>query len=84
MFGEEVTVDTRIDRIGRSSLAMAHRMAAGDEGRLAGEASTVLVTYDYAAARPIDVPEEWRARMMAHEGRPLETDAPRREAAAAT
>ena len=84
MFGEEVWVETKVDRIGRSSFAMSHRMTAGDEGRLVGEAASVLVTYDYADARPIDVPEEWRTRIAAHEGRSLETDAQRPEAAAAT
>ena len=84
MFGEDVWVDSRVDRIGRSSFAMSHRMTAGDEGRLVGEASSVIVTYDYAVARPIDVPDEWRTRMAAHEGRSLETDASRSETAAAT
>ncbi|HEX5040960.1 MAG TPA: thioesterase family protein [Candidatus Limnocylindria bacterium] len=87
-FGDEVTVETRVDRIGRSSFSMSHRMIAGPEGRLVGDASTVLVAYDYASARPMNVPGDWRARMAAHEGRPLETpvqtDAPRPEAAAAT
>jgi acyl-CoA thioester hydrolase len=88
MFGEAVSVDTRIDRVGRSSFSMSHRMTAGDEERLVGDASTVLVTYDYASARPMDVPGDWRARMAAHEGRSLETslqtNEPRPEAAAAT
>ena len=85
MFGEEVDIETRIDRLGGSSIAMSHRMVAGDEGRLVGEARTVLVTYDYTVARPMDVPDEWRARMMAHEGRSLEIDASSRsETAAAT
>jgi len=88
MFAEEVGVETRIDRIGRSSIAMSHRMVAGAEVRLVGEARTVLVTYDYATARPMDVPDEWRARVTAHEGRPLESplqsDGSRPEAAAAT
>ena len=35
-------------------------------------ACTVLVTYDYERARPMPVPEEWRAALVAHEGRPLE------------
>jgi acyl-CoA thioester hydrolase len=84
MFGEEVSVETRIDGIGRSSLAMSHRMTAGEEGRLVGESTSVLVTYDYATARPMDVPDDWRAKLTAHEGRPIGTDAPRPTAAAAT
>ena len=71
MFGEEVEVETRVDRIGRSSIAMSHRMTA--DGRLVGEAESVLVTYDYDIARPMPVPDDWRAKFAAHEGRNLET-----------
>lgn len=75
-FGEEVVVETRVDRIGRTSFAMSHRMTAG-EGRLAAEMSSVLVAYDYAAARPMPVPDAWRARLAAFEERSLNTDAAR-------
>ena len=73
-FGEEVEVETQVDRIGRSSIAMSHRMTAGADHRLVAEAQSVLVTYDYAIARPMPVPEEWRRRIGDYEGRPLETD----------
>ena len=72
MFGEDVEVETRVHRIGRSSIAMSHRMTAGPDRRLVGESESVLVTYDYAAARPMPVPDEWRAKFAAHEGRALE------------
>ena len=73
-FGEEVTVATRVVRIGHTSFAMQHRMTAGADDRLAGDVQTVLVTYDYTTARPIPVPAEWRARIGEHEGRTLEAD----------
>jgi acyl-CoA thioester hydrolase len=73
-FGEEVEVETQVDRIGRSSIAMSHRMTAGAERRLVGEAQSVLVTYDYTIARPMPVPDEWRRLIGEYEGRPLETD----------
>ena len=75
-FGEEVVVDTRVDRVGRTSFAMSHRMTAGPDARLAADVHTVLVTYDYAAARPVPVPEEWRRRFGRHEGRTFDADAP--------
>lgn len=62
-FGEEVSVETRVNRVGRTSFAMSHRMTAGPEGRLAADVQTVLVVYDYEAARPMPVPDEWRTRM---------------------
>jgi acyl-CoA thioesterase FadM len=76
-------VETRVNRIGRSSLGMSHRMTAGADGRLVGDVRTVLVTYDYQASAPIPVPDEWRARIAEHEGRVPGTDAPRPAAAAA-
>ena len=76
-FGEEVSVETRVERIGRTSFAMRHRMTAGTEGRLAGDVQTVLVAYDYGSHRPIPVPDDWRLKVGQHEGRSFETDAPR-------
>jgi acyl-CoA thioester hydrolase len=73
-FGEEVEVETQVGRIGRSSIAMSHRMTAGADHRLVGEAQSVLVTYDYAIARPMPVPDEWRRRIGEYERRPMETD----------
>ncbi|MGH2428300.1 MAG: acyl-CoA thioesterase [Candidatus Limnocylindria bacterium] len=71
-FGEEVTVTSRVDRLGRSSISMRHRMTAGPDDRLVAEVDTVLVTYDYAVARPMPVPDDWRRRMMEHEARSLD------------
>ena len=83
-FGEEVVVETRVDRIGRTSIDMTHRMTAGPEGRLVGDVQSVLVTYDYAAARPMPVPAEWRLRIGLHEGRSFDADTSRPAATAAT
>lgn len=69
-FGEAVVIETRVTEVGRSSFAMRHRMTA--DGRLAAELETVLVAYDYATARPMPVPDAWRERLAAHEGRSLD------------
>jgi acyl-CoA thioester hydrolase len=69
--GERVTVESRVDRIGLRSIAMSHRIGAGPQGRLAADVHSVLVTYDYAAARPMPVPADWRDRIAAYEGRPF-------------
>ena len=82
LFGEAVVVETRVDRIGRTSFAMAHRMTAGAESRLAADVQSVLVVYDYDRARPMPVPDEWRRLIGAFEGRSFEPDPERREAAA--
>ena len=82
-FGQEVSVDSRVDRIGRSSIAMSHRMTATPDDRVVGEVHSVLVTYDYAAARPMPVPDGWRERIGRFEDRAFVTDAPEAATAAA-
>lgn len=80
--GDDVAVGTRVDRIGRSSITMSHRMTAGVDERLAAEVTSVIVVFDYDLERPIPVPDEWRARIGAYENRSFEPDAPRPEPAA--
>jgi acyl-CoA thioester hydrolase len=70
-FRDTVEVGSRVDWIGNSSIAMSHSLWA-DDGRELARASSVLVTYDYDQARPMPVPDDWRAALATHEGRPLE------------
>ena len=79
LFGQQVEIGTRVDWLGNTSFSMSHRMTAGtgpDAGeRLAAEATTVLVAYDYATERPIRVPDLWRDAFATYEGRSLERTA---------
>jgi acyl-CoA thioester hydrolase len=68
--GEAVVVETQVTDVGRSSFGMRHRVTA--DRRLVAELDTVLVTYDYGAGRSMPVPDAWRQRMAAHEGRALD------------
>ena len=74
-YGETITVETRVERIGRTSFAMVHRMTAPESrygpARLIAVAESVLVSYDYPQEHPIPVPDEWRAAMSRYEGRAL-------------
>jgi acyl-CoA thioester hydrolase len=87
-FGEPLEVTSRIEWIGRTSFGMNHRVCAGDDLHTAAESQTVLVAYDYEAGRPMPVPDDWRRRFEALEGRRLdraragETDAARAVAGA--
>lgn len=86
LFDQEVIVASRVERIGRSSFTMRHEMTAGPDGRVVAEVDSVLVTYDYALARPMPVPDAWRTRFGEHEGHSfeLDPDPPRPHAAAAS
>ena len=74
-YGETLAVETRVERIGRTSFGMVHRITAPrsryGEGRLVAIADSTLVSYDYQQERPVPVPDEWRAAMSALEGREL-------------
>jgi acyl-CoA thioester hydrolase len=75
VYGETLTIETRVERIGRTSFAMVHRMTAPESrygrARLIAVADSVLVAYDYQDERPIPVPDEWRTAMEDFEGRSL-------------
>jgi acyl-CoA thioester hydrolase len=72
LLGEPVEVASRADWIGRTSFAMSHRLTAGPDRHQVARCDTVIVAYDYGVARPMPVPDEWRAAMVAHEGRDLQ------------
>ena len=71
-FGETLTVETRVDRIGNTSFVMSHRVTAPESrygpARLVATSVGTLVSYDYATDKPIPVPDEWRAAIGAFEG----------------
>jgi acyl-CoA thioester hydrolase len=74
-YGETLLVESRVPRVGRTSIAMDHRITAPTSrvapARLIAVAESVLVTYDYRAARPTAVPAEIVAAIERIEGRPL-------------
>lgn len=74
-FGETITIETRVERIGRTSFTMVHRLTAPESrygpARLIAIADSVLVSYDYSAELPIPVPLPLIEAMEAWEGRRL-------------
>ena len=71
MFQDTVEVGSRVDWIGRSSIGMSH-LLVNQEGRELARSETVLVAFDYDVEKPMRVPDDWRATLVAHEGRPLD------------
>ena len=71
-YGETLPVETRVVRIGRSSFTMEHRISAPDSRygsrRLIAVAESVLVTYDYAAGKPVPVPDSLITGIESFEG----------------
>lgn len=69
--GETLDLGVRVDSIGGKSFRMVYRAVERASGRLVLEAESVQVWYDYAAGRPVPVPDAFRERASAFEGRPL-------------
>jgi acyl-CoA thioester hydrolase len=74
-FGEVLTVETRLGRLGRTSFTLEHRVtaSASERGaaRLVATPEDELVLYDYLTARPMVIPPETIARLEAYEERSL-------------
>jgi acyl-CoA thioester hydrolase len=56
--GEEVEVGVRTSRIGTKSFELEYEVRA--DGRLAAEAKSVLVAYDYSTGTSMELPQRWR------------------------
>jgi len=63
---ERVTIHIRVSDLGRSSFAFAYRIE-GEDGRLAAEAHTTQVRYDYENRRPVALSEAWRQTIVTFE-----------------
>jgi len=59
--GEEIEIGTRCSRIGTKSLELEHEIRVGE--RVAAEARSILVGYDYELAESVPLPEELKARL---------------------
>lgn len=64
-FGEKLVVGLGIARIGNKSFDIVYRITAQD-GRLAAEAKTVMVTYDYEKATTIVIPDNLKKVLQSH------------------
>jgi acyl-CoA thioester hydrolase len=74
-YGETLTIEARVGRIGRSSFTQEFRLTAPTSrvapARLIAVSESIQVMYDYTAERPIPVSPELAAAMEAFEGRSL-------------
>ncbi|MEO8229333.1 MAG: thioesterase family protein [Chloroflexota bacterium] len=77
VYGEVLTVETRVARIGRTSLTMDHRITApargggSGPGRVVAVGDTVLVRYDYEKGAATPLEDGLVSAVEAFEGRPL-------------
>lgn len=70
-FPDTVHIGSRITRLGRSSMTMDHVIVSEAQQCVVADATSTIVTFDYAANKPIAVPAEVRAAIEQLEGRAL-------------
>ena len=61
--GEEVEIEVRPGGVGTRSFRLEYTIRAG--ARVAAEAASVLVAYDYDNERTVEVPSPWREALAA-------------------
>ena len=72
--GETVVVESRVTRIGRTSIGLEHRLTASrarGPARLVATCRSVIVRYDYASEGPITLDSDLIERIEAAEGSSL-------------
>jgi acyl-CoA thioester hydrolase len=70
-FDDVLAVQSRVSRIGNTSLTFEFRVAHRPEGRIVAEGRSVHVMIDPATWKPVRVPEEIRRGIRAFEGTDL-------------
>jgi acyl-CoA thioester hydrolase len=60
---EALDVRARVERIGRSSVALAYEIVNAATGQCLANGKTVIVTYDYDAGRSMPIPADARAAL---------------------
>jgi acyl-CoA thioester hydrolase len=63
-FGDEASLETRVARIGTTSMGLHQRLLRGDD--VACEIASVVVCFDYGTQRPVPVPDGLRAALAAY------------------
>jgi acyl-CoA thioester hydrolase len=66
-YSDSVTVAVQAGELGTSSIPLEYEIRVDDAVAATGE--TLMVTFDQEAGKPTPMPESWRERIEAHEGR---------------
>jgi acyl-CoA thioester hydrolase len=67
--GEVLRVGCRVESLGGSSIVMDYTVEDKASGRLVAVAKTVLVVYDYKAAKVRRMSDDWRRKMEEYDDR---------------
>lgn len=72
-YEDSLEIGVRCTRLGTKSFQLQYRMMRGD-GEVAADAETTQVMFDFDRGVAIEVPEDWRGAIAAHDGLATEKD----------
>ena len=68
LFGQEIRIGVRVDRMGNKSLSMEYSMEDIRSGKKLARGSSALVTFNYHDGCTIPIPDHWRETIAHFEG----------------
>jgi len=71
--GDAIRVHSRVAKIGNKSITFEYVIENEVTGLRHAQAEVVMVAYDYRTQKSIPVPDDWRRKISAHEGRDFQT-----------
>jgi acyl-CoA thioester hydrolase len=68
-FGQNIKVGVRVARLGNKSMTWEQIIVDADTGKELSKGEVIIVTYDYKTEKTIAIPQEWREKFEAYEGK---------------
>ncbi|HPH97498.1 MAG TPA: thioesterase family protein [Anaerolineaceae bacterium] len=66
-YNQSIRVGVRVQRLGNKSMTFDYQIEDKDTHAVLVKAETVMVAYDYHTLKSIEVPENWRKKILAYE-----------------
>ena len=66
-FGEPVKVGVQVIKLGTKSMTWAQNIVDAKTGKELAKGEVILVTYDYEEKKTINIPQEWREKIIKFE-----------------
>ena len=67
-FGQTIKVGVQISKMGNKSMTWMQNVVDADTGKELAKGKVVMVTYDYKEEKTINIPYEWREKIVEFEG----------------
>ena len=68
VFGQNIKVGVHVAKFGNKSMTWEQNIVDADTGKELAKGEVIIVTYDYKEEKTIQIPQEWRERIVQFEG----------------